>query len=280
LCRLSIRYRYKLARERFRLKLLHWVLIGCWPALLSAQNLEPDAAGCSDSRIVPKLLGCRIDNCEHKDADQREVTLREDKNGDPVTSIVEGESRSVMYECGEGTTPSDIVSQAAAALKAAQFQIPYQFSDREGAITSQKGDLWVLVDAASRYYTLVELKARPADGGAIDAADIADAIERNGRAPIYRVVFTAGSADITPESSSTLDEIAAMLEDNADWRIRVEGHTDSPSLSQRRSTAVVEWLVLHHIKRERLESTGLGDAQPAPGKNQRIDLVRIDPAPR
>lgn len=262
------------------MKLFHWVLIGCLPALLGAQALAPDAAGCVDSHIVPKLLGCRIDNCEHKDADQREVTLREDKKGDPVTSLLEGASRSVMYECGEGTTPSDIVSQAVAALKAARFQIPYQFSDREGAITSQKDDLWVLVDAASRYYTLVELKAKPADESVIDAVDMADAIERNGRVSIFCVAFVMGSADITPESAPALEEITVMLEDNPDWRIRVEGHSDSPSLSQWRSAAVVEWLVLHHIKRERLESTGLGDAEPGPRKNQRIDLVRIDQAVR
>jgi outer membrane protein OmpA-like peptidoglycan-associated protein len=260
------------------LKFFRWVLISS--ALLSAQKPDSDAPGCVDSRIVPRLPGCRIDNCEHKDADRREVTLRENEKGEPVTTAVEGESRSVMYECAEKTTPSDIVAQAAAALKAAQFDIPYQFSDQEGTITARKGELWVVIDAASRYYTLAELKAQSSDESEIDAAEMADAIERHGRVAIPALGFTQGSAELTPESAPALQEIEGMLEDNPGWRIRVEGHSDNPSLAQRRSAAVVSWLVLHQIKRERLESTGLGDAQPGTNKNHRIELVRIDQAPK
>ena len=265
------------------MKLLHWVLISSalvYGQSISAQHPEPDAAGCLDSRIVPRLLGCRIDNCEHKDADQVEVTLRENEKGEPVTSLLEAESRSVMYECEEKITPADIVPQAVAALKAAQFDIPYQFSDQEGTVTARKGNLWVLVEAASRYYTLVELKARPSEESEIDAAAMVEAIERHGRVAISAVAFAPGSADITPESAPALQEIEEMLEENPGWRIRVEGHTDSPLLAQRRSAAVVAWLVLHQIKRERLETAGLGDLQPATSKNHRIELVKIDPAPR
>jgi hypothetical protein len=246
----------------------------------SAQKPEPDAAGCVDSRIVPRLLGCRIDNCEHKDADRREVTLRENEKGEPVTSMVEAESRSVMYECAEKTTPAEIVPQAVAVLKAAQFDIPYQFSDQEGTITARKGDLWVVIDAASRYYTLVELKTKPFEESEIGAAEMADVIERHGRVAIPSLSFTPGTADMTPESIPALQEIEEMLEDNPSWRIRVEGHTDSPSLAQRRSAAVVSWLVQHQIQRERLESAGLGDVQPATNKNHRIELVKLDPASR
>ncbi len=265
------------------MKFLHWVLITS--ALVCSQNVsaqkpEPDAAGCLDSRIVPRLLGCRIDNCEHKDSDRREVTLRENEKGEPVTSVVEAESRSVMYECAEKTTPADIVPQAVDALKAAQFDIPYQFTDQEGTVTARKGDLWVLLDAASRYYTLTELKTKVSEESEMDAAEMADAIERHGRIAIPSLSFTPGTADMTPESIPALQEIEAMLEDNPSWRIRVEGHTDSPSLAQRRSAAVVSWLVQHQVQRERLESSGLGDVQPAANGHHRIELVKRDPAPR
>jgi outer membrane protein OmpA-like peptidoglycan-associated protein len=274
-----------------RLRLYHCVLVWCWWIPLFGQGQEPDAPGCVDSKIVPKLLGCRIDNCENKHSDHRDVVTREDEKGDAVTSAVEGESRSLMYECREGTTPDGIVQQAIAVLKAAQFEIPYQFADKEGAITARKGDLWVLVEAASRYYTLVELKAAPSDESAIDAADMAEAIERHGHVAIYGVEFPPGRSDIVPECVPMLREIAAMLEDNPEWRIRVEGHTDSAgtklanvTLSQRRSAAVVAWLVGRGIKRVRLESAGLGDAQPltdndtevSRSKNRRIELVKIE----
>ena len=38
-------------------------------------KLEPDASGCVDSKTLPKLPMCRIDNCEAKDDDQRAVQV-------------------------------------------------------------------------------------------------------------------------------------------------------------------------------------------------------------
>src|SRR5271155_3373811 len=256
-----------------------WCVLFWWlPVPLSSQvvgqSLEPDAPGCVDSKIVPKLLGCRIDNCEHKDSDHRDVAMREDERGEAVTSAVEGESRSLMYECNEGTTPARIVQQAIGVMKAAQLEIPYQFADQEGAITAKKGDLWILIEAASRYYTLVELRATPSDESGIDPADMAEAIERHGRVAIYGVEFPPGRADFAPESVPVLGEIAAMLEDHPEWRIRVEGHTDSigtklanVTLSERRSAAVVAWLVARGIQRGRLESAGFGGAKPLADNN-------------
>jgi len=103
-----------------------------------------------DSKILPKLLGCRIDSCDQKDADRRDIAVDEDEKGDAVSTPIEGSSRAVMYECREGTTPASIVGEAAPALKAAGFEIPYKFSDAEAALTARKGDLFVTLDAASQ----------------------------------------------------------------------------------------------------------------------------------
>ena len=265
------------------MSLFHCVLI--WLSLipLFGQSLEPDASSCVDSKIIPKLLGCRIDNCENKVSDHRDVPTREDEKGEALTSAVDGESRSLMYECREATTPADIVEQAVAILRAAQFEIPYRFSEKEGAVTAQKGDLWILVEAASRYYTLVELRATPADESAIDAAEMAGVIERQGHIAVYGAVFLEGRADMTADSTLVLREIVAMMSDHPEWRIRVEEHSDSAaakpagvSLSQQRAAAVVAWLVGQGIKRERLESAGFRDVQPEK-RGHRIELVKIGP---
>ncbi len=259
---------------------------------LAAQNgLEPDARGCSDSKVLPKLEMCRIDNCEKKESDHREIPVKEDEHGDAVVSPLDGDSTSVMYECREGTTPADIVRQAAASLRAAGFEVPYQFSDKEASLTAHKGDTWVMVDSASRFYTLTELKVVNELETATDAVAMAEAIEHYGHVPAYGITFFPGRADISPESVLALREVAAMLEDHPDWRIRVAGHTDNTgtkeannALSMRRATAVVTWLVGRGIKKTRLEAVGAGDADPvAPNdteegraKNRRIELVKID----
>src|SRR5579885_3184297 len=135
-------------------------VVWCLPlAAQSGAGLAPDASGCTDSKILPKLEMCRVDNCEKKDSDHREIPVKEDEKGDAVISAIDGDSQSVMYECREGTTPADVVKQAAAALRATGFEVPYTFADKEATLTARKADTWIILDAASRFYTVVELKA-------------------------------------------------------------------------------------------------------------------------
>ena len=167
-----------------------------------------------------------------------------------------------------------------------------QFFLQEGTVTAHKNDVWVLVEAASRYYTLVELKVESELETASDAAAMADALERYGHVPLYGVHFLSGSASLEPISLITLHEVEAMMQDNPDLRLRVEGHTDNAgdkqanmNLSAKRATFVANWLAGRGIKRTRLEVKALGDAQPvAPNdteagrnKNRRIELVKLPP---
>ena len=260
-------------------------------ALSLIAQLPRDAKGCADSEALPKLALCRIDNCESKDNDQRNVAVREKEKGEPVTAALDGDSRSIMYECAVGATPASIVQEGVAGLRAAGFSVLYQFQEVEGAITARKNDFWVLLDAADRFYTLVELKAAPPDFESItEAVGFADAIERYGHVPVYGIHFPAGRAELLPDSASALRELAAMLEAHPDWRLRIESHTDNfggkmanMTLSARRAAAVASWLVGNGIKRIRLETAGLGETRPVANnsaeegraKNERIELVRI-----
>jgi OmpA-OmpF porin, OOP family len=254
--------------------------------------LQPDAPGCVDSKVLRKLIFCRVDNCESKAGDRRDIPVREGENDEAATSLIEGDSKTVMYECREGTTPAGIVEQASRALRVSGFDVPYQFVDKEASLTAHKDDIWLMLDAASRYYTLVELKVAPPDLETfLDAGTLADAIERNGHVALYGVHFMPGRADMAPESVIALREVSAMLEEHPEWRLRIEGHTDSTgtktinqALSARRATTVVNWLFTRDIKKARLEAVGVGDSQPIgdnstePGraKNRRIELVKID----
>jgi outer membrane protein OmpA-like peptidoglycan-associated protein len=256
-----------------------------------AVKLAPDQAGCVDSKFLPKLLACRIDNCEKKDSDRRDISVGEDQKGEAINTSIEGSSRSVMYECGEGTTPASIVQQAATALKAAGFEIPYRFSDAEASLTARKVDLWITVEAASRFYTLTEISSIAPDfEAATDAASMAEMMERYGHMPLYGIQFVAGRPDLTPESEAVLAEVVTMLSDHPTWHLRVEGHTDSTgsklgnmTLSSKRASAVVNWLVAKGIKRLRLDPQGMADMRPVAdnsteegrNKNRRIEIVKI-----
>jgi OOP family OmpA-OmpF porin len=95
---------------------------------------------------------------------------------------------------------------------------------------------------------------------------------------------------IRPESKPILDKIAAVLAAESAWRLKIEGHTDATGssvhnldLSKRRAEAVRGYLVGKAIDGRRLETVGLGAAQPlAPNEtdlgraqNRRVELVRL-----
>ncbi len=257
-------------------------------------TLAPDQAGCLDSAYFPKLPMCRIDSCEKTDSDRRDISVGEDDKGEPINGSIEGNSRSVMYECGEGVTPASVVARAGSVLKAAGFEIPYRFADAEASLTARKNDVWITLDAASRFYTLTEIRSVGPDYESVtDAASMADMIERYGHVPLFDIQFLPGRADLMPASDAILYEVRALLNDHPTWRLRVEGHTDNAgskvanmTLSLRRASAVVAWLTNKGVKRARLDPQGIGDARPIANntteagraKNQRIELVKV-PSP-
>jgi OOP family OmpA-OmpF porin len=118
-----------------------------------------------------------------------------------------------------------------------------------------------------------------------------DALAADGRVTTQGILFDTGSNRLRPESTPTLKEIAGMLKDHPELRLRIEGHTDAlgddtanQKLSEDRAAAVVAFLVESHgIDAARIESVGLGETKPATQNdtpegrqaNRRVELVRM-----
>ncbi len=85
-----------------------------------------------------------------------------------------------------------------------------------------------------------------------------------------KIHFEFDRAVIQKKSYHVLDDVAAVLMANPDIKkVQVEGHTDSKGsdaynqkLSERRSQAVVEYLVGKGIERDRLVPIGYGESKP------------------
>lgn len=99
--------------------------------------------------------------------------------------------------------------------------------------------------------------------------------------------FETGKAVIMPDSFAILDEVADVLIQNPNIRIRVDGHTDSTGsydlnmrLSQSRADSVKQYLVNKGIDSFRMETMGYGPSKPidtnktASGraKNRRVEI--------
>jgi lipid-binding SYLF domain-containing protein len=122
-----------------------------------------------------------------------------------------------------------------------------------------------------------------------DQADVAEGL-RTGRVKLQNVHFATGKAEITSDSEAALAKAAQAMKDNPDWKVRVEGFTDSSGnqesnlkLSQERADAVANWLIDHGVDRSRLAAKGYGEDKPVASnktetgrrKNRRVELVRL-----
>ena len=120
---------------------------------------------------------------------------------------------------------------------------------------------------------------------------IYDDLVAAGHVATQGLLFDTGSDRLRPESTPTLKQIAAMLEQHPELRLRIEGHTDNVgakdanrTLSEKRAAAVKATLVgEYHVAAGRLESKGFGDTKPASANdtpegrsnNRRVELVKI-----
>ena len=127
----------------------------------------------------------------------------------------------------------------------------------------------------------------------VKAAEMASQIALNGKVALYGIQFDTDKATIRPDSEATLAEIAKLLQEKADLRVLVVGHTDTEgsfeynrSLSQKRADSVVANLADKGISKERLFPVGISFASPMAtnateegrAKNRRVELVDMGAA--
>jgi OOP family OmpA-OmpF porin len=153
--------------------------------------------------------------------------------------------------------------------------------------------LLVAMDPMAKYpSTLLEVvETKEMDTGmvTVNADTIGEGLAATGHMAIYGVYFDTGSAEIKPESASTLSEIAKLLAQKPELKLLVVGHTDNQGgydfnmdLSRRRTASVVKALVSNHgIAEGRLRAAGVGYLAPVAtnrteegrAKNRRVELV-------
>lgn len=112
-----------------------------------------------------------------------------------------------------------------------------------------------------------------------------------GKLVTYGITFDVSKAVIRPESQGTLNDIARVLKENPDVRVKIVGHTDSDGddalnldLSKRRAEAVKDELAgKFGIEASRMQTEGAGERKPvAPNDtpsnkamNRRVELVKM-----
>lgn len=100
--------------------------------------------------------------------------------------------------------------------------------------------------------------------------------------------FDRAKADLTPESTMTLRELAEIAAECPAFRIEIEGHTDAEGtdernqrLSDRRAKAVADFLIREGVDGKRLSTVGYGATRPIAdnntdegrARNRRIEFI-------
>jgi OmpA-OmpF porin, OOP family len=126
---------------------------------------------------------------------------------------------------------------------------------------------------------------------AVGAPDTRNKLISEGKLISYGIYFDVNKDVVKPESYGTLKEIATVLQENPDVRVKIVGYTDADGadaanldLSKRRGASVKnEFIKTFGIDAARLESDGLGESQPvAPNDtpvnkalNRRVEFLKL-----
>jgi outer membrane protein OmpA-like peptidoglycan-associated protein len=125
---------------------------------------------------------------------------------------------------------------------------------------------------------------------AVGAPDTRNKLITEGKFITHGILFDVNSDKIKPESYGALKDIAAVLAENAEVKIKIIGHTDSDgddasnmALSKKRAEAVKTALSKEFaIEAGRMETDGKGESQPldknnsplGKSNNRRVEFIK------
>lgn len=126
---------------------------------------------------------------------------------------------------------------------------------------------------------------------AVGAPDTRNKLLTQNKWVTHGILFDVNSANIKPESYGTLKEMANVLKENPDLKVKIIGHTDADGkdadnldLSKRRAAYVKSTLVKEFgIDESRMQTDGKGESEPidkndnpaGKANNRRVEFIKL-----
>lgn len=126
---------------------------------------------------------------------------------------------------------------------------------------------------------------------AIGAPDTRNKFVTQGKWVTHGILFDVNSATLKAESYGSMKEIANILKEGTDLKVKIVGHTDADGsdasnldLSKRRAAAVKAALAKEFgIDESRMETDGKGETEPldkndspaAKANNRRVEFIKL-----
>ncbi len=248
---------------------------------------EPDAENCKDHPLLSRMKNFVISSCESR-FDAVDVYVAEGE-----TKTVEGQKTVIEYALPEGVQPPSYLQirrNYGNAIKNLGGAILYDEGRYvSGNVVKNGREAWVVVegfnDGGNYSLTIVEVEAMVQE---VTAGEMLNALNRDGFIALY-INFDTGKADIKPEAEATVAQIVSLLQENADLKVSIEGHTDNvgtaaanKALSEARAKSVMGAVVRGGVDGARLSAVGWGQEKPVAdnrtedgrAKNRRVEIVK------
>jgi OmpA-OmpF porin, OOP family len=304
------------------------LLIGLSASFAAAQ--DQDMEGSKDHPLISRYPGTFIKDYVTREFDEFTLPLGKTSDLKFAKSQhLEGKITRIVYTAPAGRSVLEVFRSYQDALKKAGFETLFtcgpqdcsgtgksdgrvygngEYDDYWGPdhgihylsakLARPEGDVYVSLlvdDQGGNFQPNTELyvvEVKPMESGlvTVDAASLADDINRTGHASVYGIYFDTGKADIKPESDAALKEIAKLLQGDPQLKLYIVGHTDNQGaldmnmdLSRRRAEAVVTALTTTYgVPAAALKADGCGpyapvmsnDSEDGRAKNRRVELVK------
>lgn len=245
-----------------------------------------DAKDCKDSPLVSRFPGSTITKCLDKADELATLPM-----GTKPSKKVEGEFHRLTYKFPAGASKAQVVRNLNTALRAAGYTFDYDSGDY-GDFTVHKGGTWILeqVSGSGEYEQTIVVETQLKQEVVANATVMSNDLTSNGHAVVNGILFDSGKAEVKPESSAALQEVAKLLQQAPKLKVYVVGHTDNTGalaantdLSAKRAAAVVDVLTKQYsVAGDRLQAYGAGpyapvasnDSEDGRALNRRVELVK------
>lgn len=264
-------------------------------SLLSFSSLHHTFAqsDCKEPDYLNKIAGFNLVSCEYSEFNEYKFSYNDLKNNYKEL-IKSGTFYRLNYEKSETETRNVSGAQILQNYLNAVLKIKgenlssaknfFRFSNTGKVIYMLVDNAWDDSDMGYQVY-IIEEAAMKQD---IEIS-IADAIKRDGKAPLYGIFFDFDLATLKPESDPELKRLADYLNTNPAVNVFIVGHTDytgdfnhNLDLSKSRAKAVRDHLInKFKVNPARLISEGVGplcpvtsnDAETGRKLNRRVEVV-------
>jgi OOP family OmpA-OmpF porin len=259
----------------------------CAVQLCLAQAPRPDAEGCKDSPLVGRFPGSVITSCKDVADDAFSFTMA---SGKPNKRL-EGEMHVLSYDFPKTASKAQVVRNLNTAMRNAGYTFDYDSGDY-GDFTVHRGKTWIQIEISGggSYRETIVTETQLTQDVVATAAALSAGLTSNGHMVIPGILFDTGKSDVKPESAQALEQIVALMKQDAKLRVFVVGHTDNVGglaanldLSRRRAAAVVQVLASKYaVAADRLDAFGAGpyapmasnDSEDGRALNRRVELVK------